>query len=351
MDNLFSYLKWRGDLSFASSPFNEIDNAILCAFSYIKIEDLMSEKNIFSIHELYPKYQKSEKKESILLKNQNTLFSLLSESKRFQNMKVAKLVKESSESSEKQFCAMTFVLNEEELFIAFRGTDSTLTGWKENFNLSFLEEIPSQKRAVSYLEDIANHTRKNVIVGGHSKGGNLAMYAYVFCKDEVRKRIKKVYNNDGPGLSKEIVGNEKIKEMEKNIITFLPKSSIIGNLFENDSEIKIIKSNSIGILEHDLYTWKVEGNHFLYAKEFDKKTKELCLFLNEKINEIPDAKKKKVIDFVYDLLESFGVVDIEEMVQNIGKNHNLLKKYNISLEDMQYVWKMMPIVVEIFKKL
>ena len=351
MNNLFSYLKWRGDLTFSHSPFNEIDNAILCAFSYIRIEDFIREKDIFSIQELYPMYQNSDKKESILLKNQETLFFLLSESMRFQNIKIAKLVKESSESSEKQFCAMTFILNEEELFIAFRGTDSTLTGWKENFNLSFLDEVPSQKRAVEYLEDIASLTKKNLIVGGHSKGGNLAMYSYVFCKKEVRKRIKTVYNNDGPGLTKKILEDENLKELEEKITTFLPKSSIIGNLFENDSEIKIIKSNSIGILEHDLYTWKVEGNHFVYAKELDKKTKDLCVFLNEKINEIPNAKKKRIIDFIYDLLEYSGVGDIEEMVQNIGKKHSLLKKYNISLEDMQFVWKILPILVEIFKKL
>ena len=175
MNNLFSYLRWRGDLTFEESPINEIDNAIFCAFSYIRIENFINSSEILTIEELYPRYVSSAKKESILLKNQNTLFALLQNSKRFKQVKVAKFIKETSEALEKQFCAMTFVLNENELFVAFRGTDETLTGWKENFNLSFMETTPSQKRALEYLEEIANHTNKEITIGGHSKGGNMPM--------------------------------------------------------------------------------------------------------------------------------------------------------------------------------
>ena len=315
MENIFNYLKWRGDLNFTNAPFNEVDNVILCAFSYIRIEKIIKEKEIPTIKELYPKYLTSDKKESILLKNQNTLFSLLQKSERFKNVKIAKFKKELSEEQEKQFCAMTFILNEQEIFIAFRGTDETLTAWKENFNLSYLEETPSQKRAISYIEEIVTHTKKEVRVGGHSKGGNLAMYAYVHSKEKIKERIKKVYNNDGPGLKIEEDKNI-LKEIEKNIITFIPKSSIIGGLFANDSEIKIIESNSIGILEHDLYTWKVIGSELVLAKNMDKKTKELCLFVNTLLKEIPEEKKRNIVNFLYELLNSLGVSDVEEALNN-----------------------------------
>ncbi len=351
MNNLFSYLRWRGDLTFEESPINEIDNAIFCAFSYIRIENFINSSEILTIEELYPRYVSSAKKESILLKNQNTLFALLQNSKRFKQVKVAKFIKETSEALEKQFCAMTFVLNENELFVAFRGTDETLTGWKENFNLSFMETTPSQKRALEYLEEIANHTNKEITIGGHSKGGNLAMYAYVFSKKDTKAKIKQVYNNDGPGLSKNILKKDELENIEQNIKTLMPKSSIIGNLLENYSQIEIVKSNSIGILEHDIYTWETLGNHFVKTKSLDKKTQELCNFLNKKINEIPDEKKKRIIDFFYEVMESFGVTDIEEAINKIGKNNSLLKKHNLSLEDMQIIWKLMPLVLEIIKKL
>ena len=346
MDNIFEYLKWRGDIPFEQEPLNEVDNLILCAFSYIRIEKFLNTKELQTIQELYPKYVSSDKKESILLKNQNTLFSLLEKSNRFKNVKIAKFTKETSESEEKQFCAMTFIVSDREIFVAFRGTDETLTGWKENFNLSY-EETPSQKRAVYYLEDIVTHTKKEIIVGGHSKGGNLAMYAYVFSKKEVQEKIKKVYNNDGPGLrSKE----NTLQEIEKKITTFIPKSSIVGGLFENDSLIKIIESSSIGILEHDLYTWKINGSEIITTKDMDKKTKELCNYINEKLKEIPDEKKRSIIHFIYELLNSFGINDIEETINKLGKNNSLLKKYNISIFDMQIIWKILPIILEIMKK-
>ena len=313
---------------------------------YCKFECFQRRKKFCRIYGNHDMELKKELPESILLKNQNTLFSQLEKSKRFGNVKIAKFVKESSEAEEKQFCAMTFIVSDREIFVAFRGTDETLTGWKENFNLSY-EETPSQKRAVSYLEDIVTHTKKEIIVGGHSKGGNLAMYAYVFSKKEVQEKIKKVYNNDGPGLrSKE----NTLQEIEKKITTFIPKSSIVGGLFENDSLIKIIESSSIGILEHDLYTWKINGSEIITTKDMDKKTKELCNYINEKLKEIPDEKKRSIIHFIYELLNSFGINDIEETINKLGKNNSLLKKYNISIFDMQIIWKILPIILEIMKK-
>lgn len=351
MENILNYLRWRGDLTLEEYPLNEVDNLVLCAFSYIRIENIMENTETPTLEELYPRYVNSEKKESILLKNQIALFELLNKSKRFKNVRIAKFTKETSEEEEKQFCAMTFLVSEKEIFIAFRGTDETLIGWKENLNLSFMDATPSQKRAVAYIEEIATHAKKEITIGGHSKGGNLAMYGYVHSKDKIRKRIKKVYNNDGPGLKVKKESKIEIKEIEKKITTFIPKSSLIGGLFENESEIKIVESSSIGILEHDLYTWKVGQNVLITAKSLDKKNKELCDFVNQKLEEIPEDKKRKILAFLYELFNSFGITDIEETLNKIGKNNHLLKKYNISFIDMQIVWKLLPLILEIVKKL
>ena len=348
MNNLFSYLKWRGDLSFYEAPFNEVDNAILCAFSYIPLEDFLTKDKTFSILELYALYQKNVKKEKLFKQNQKKLFDNLQQSKRFQNVKVAQFVNEVEQIKEKQFCAMTFILTEDLLFVAYRGTDESLIAWKENFNLSYMDYVPSQKRAVSYLEEILMHTNKKVIVGGHSKGGNLAMYAYLFCNEKLQSKMIQVYNNDGPGLHKNIEIEKK--ELEQKIITFLPKASIIGNLFENLSTIFFIKSSSFGILHHDLYTWEVENNHFIYIKEMDKKTKDLCNFLNKMLEDLSLEKKEKIISFLYETIADFGISNVEEFIEQIGKKQ-ILKKYNITIEDMQIVFKILPVVMEIFKKL
>ena len=137
--------------------------------------------------------------ESLFTKNQNRLFKSLSESKRFQSVLVTHYFHIVDKEIDMQISGMTFVLPNDTLYVAFKGTDETITGWKEDFDLSYKDVIPSQKKAVSYLNEILSSFVRPVYVGGHSKGGNLAMYASLFCKDS--DLIVKVYNNDGPGFS------------------------------------------------------------------------------------------------------------------------------------------------------
>ncbi len=351
LENIFSYLKWRGDLTLTEDAFNEVDNLILCALTYIELENFLKIDDSITIKELYKKYNQNNSKENLFDKNQNLLFKILSESKRFQNVVVTRFVNEVEKIQEKQFSALTYILPNDFLFIAFRGTDSTVVGWKENFNMSYMESVPAQERAKEYLEDILMHTKKYCFVGGHSKGGNLAMYAAIFCNPKLKNKILKVYNNDGPGFNNKLLEEEASQELKEKIITYIPKASVIGNMFDNYTKTVLIESAQLGVLQHDLYSWVILGNHFVYAKEMDEKTKELANFLNQTLDKIPDKQKEKIFKFLYDLFTSLHVYNLEDTLLNIFNNQPLLKKYQLNLDDMEWLWKVVPIVVQILKSL
>lgn len=348
MNNLFDYLKWRGDLSFQESPLNEVDNLIFCAFAYFKIENLVSYDEKIAIKDLYSKYENVEE-DSLFKKNQNRLFEILSGCNRFENVLVTHYFNKIDQEKDMQIAGVTFILPNDTLFVAFKGTDESVTGWKEDFDLSYKQVIPAQTKAVAYLNEILTHTKKKVYVGGHSKGGNLAMYASLFCK-EIDK-IVQIYNNDGPGFNDSIIESENYKIRKEKIITYIPKSSIVGNLLNKDTKTIIVKSRQIGILQHDLYSWEVIANHFVYAKELSEETKKVCNTLNEIIEKIPKEQKQKIISFVCELLESWNVTDIEAMLEKLILPKTLLQKFNFHVEDFSILWKIVPIVIEILKKL
>jgi len=313
MDNIFSYLKWRGDTTFLSSKFNNVDNLIFCAISYLNFDTCLKIDEVITIEELYIRYENVIGSSNLFYKNSERLFSLVSKTNRFKDIKVAKYKRVNDTSLEKQFGAITFILPTNYLVVAFSGTDESVVGWKEDFNLSYLDVIPAQEEAKKYLEEIINHTTKNIYICGHSKGGNLAMYAAIFCDDRYKERIIEVYNDDGPGLSEEVFNSKEFLLIKDRIITFLPKFSIIGSLFSNDSIIKIIESYQLGILEHDLFSWKVEGTEFVFSDGLNKTAKNLLKQINEILNNISKDKKRKIVNLIYDLLLMFKVENLDDL--------------------------------------
>ena len=337
-----------GNLSFDTLPINEVDGLIFCAFAYFKIESILSYQETVSIKDLYLRYKEIEE-DTIFKKNQNRLFKVLSETKRFSNILVTRYFNIVNKQKEMQIAGMTFLLPNEILYVAFKGTDSTIVGWKENLNLSYMEVIPSEQKACSYLDEILQSTKKKVYVGGHSKGGNLGMYASIFCQNE--EKIAQVYNYDGPGFSKEILETDAYKKRKDKIITFIPKSSIVGNILNKDTKTLIIKSKQIGLLEHDLYSWLISSTHFVYTKNMSEEAKKMSNLLNEMIENIPDDKKQKMITFFYDVLESWNLEDIEKMLENTFLFQNTIGKYDFQIEDYSLLFRGISLLVEILKSL
>ena len=211
MSNVCDYIKWRGDLELSQSEFNEIDNLILSRFSYFPFDKIINYNEVITIKELGERFSKQDiKKLTILWKDDIELFPIMSNSKRFGTMKATKFVNKIEVENEKQFSAITIIMPDNTLYVSFRGTDNTIVGWKEDFNMSFKSHIASQISAKEYLNMIAElYPNKKIRVGGHSKGGNIAVYSAIFATPQIRDRIINVYNNYGPGFCEDILETQE----------------------------------------------------------------------------------------------------------------------------------------------
>jgi len=325
MANIFDYIKWRGDLRLSKDKFNEIDNLILSRFSYLPFDEIIKENEIVTIKELSKRFEKSEKaKKQILWPQDRELFPAMGKSKRFGEMEVVKYVNKISIKEEKQFSAITVLMEDKTIYVSFRGTDDTLIGWKEDFNMSFKSHLKSQTDAVKYLEEVAEEFPNKLRVGGHSKGGNLAVYASIFASDSVKKRIVKVYNNDGPGFSDDITDLEEYKKTIRKVNTYIPQDSIFGRLLNHREKYTVLKSSEKGFMQHDLYSWQVLGKKFETSKEVTNGSD----FINKSIRtwlEQIDAKERgEVIDIIFKIISETKVEKFPELKEAWFANAKIL---------------------------
>lgn len=262
--NVFDYLKWRGDLTFAQSPFNVVDSLILATICYTKQQSRYEEPTDYSValQEALEHYV-SITHPTNFFGNVMLLSQEILNTRRFKNLKVFHSVDSFSKEEEKQFSAVTYLLEDGTAFAAFRGTDESIIGWKEDFNMAFTDNIPSHAEATDYINFIAEHLDCPLRLGGHSKGGHLAVWAAATLKEAYRSRLLHIYNHDGPGFSTEFLESEGFAAIRDRVLSFVPESSIVGVLM-NYLEYIPIKSDALPILQHDSFTWLIEGKHFLY---------------------------------------------------------------------------------------
>ena len=341
MANIFDYLQWRGDLTLEQDEFNEIDNLILARFSYLPFDELIKENENVSIEELAKRYKKANiKPEDILWKDDVNLLPALEKAERFKNMIAVKYINKIDEEEEKQFSAITVLMPDDTIYVSYRGTDNTIVGWKEDFNMSFKSHVASQLDSVKYLEEIAKeYPNTKLRVGGHSKGGNLAVYAAVFSNDSVKNRIINVYNNDGPGFSDEIIKLDEYKNMIKKVHTFIPQSSVFGRLLNHEEKYTVLESVQTGIMQHDLYSWQVLGNEFVRVDEITDGSE----FVNETIrgwlSKVSPEQREQFIDTIFAILNNTNAHRMHELSENWFVNaKTILKTYkNIDEESKKII--------------
>ena len=323
MANLLDYLKWRGDLSLQTCPFGEIDNLILSQMSNFLWEKILSAGEVKTIAELLLLIKDQSIAQGITAADDEKLFPLVATSQRFGNVIACEYVHEQDEISEKQFAAITFILPDDTVFVSYRGTDSTLIGWKEDFNLAFTSPIPSQLHAQQYLQEIANHYGGLLRVGGHSKGGNLAMYAASTVDEGIQSTILDVFNNDGPGLSGAVANSEGYDRIKPRLSSFVPQSSVVGMLLIHPDMYTVVNSNSVSVFQHNPYSWQVEGPGFIREKELRKGSVYLEKVLKRWLAEIDEQQRKCFIDTLFRVLsstdaKSFGKDLIYQTFRNPG---------------------------------
>ena len=314
MGNIFDYLKWR-DIELEKVEFNQIDALILSRFSYLPFDGLIEANEKITINECYERYEIVGEKGEILIEADVDLFPALAKSKRFGNLYISDFVNHLDKKIDLQFSAITVHLPNKKMAVLFRGTDNTLVGWKEDFNMSFSTSVPAQIEAVKYLEYVYSKYKKNMIVLGHSKGGNLSIYSSVFCNKKTKKNILDVYNFDGPGFMDEIIDSEEYGEIVAKIHNIIPESSIIGRLLKHKGELTIVKSTEKGIMQHDLYSWQLLGDKFIKAEitsssEFVDKT------LTEWLENVSPEERKNFVDIIFEIFETTGATRLSELSQN-----------------------------------
>ena len=253
MSNILDYIKWRGDLTIQNDPFNEIDSLILSRFSYLPFDGIIEENEVVTIRELNERFQKQDKNNiNILWDDDINLFPLMGNSKRFGEMKATKYSNKLNIEEELQFSAITILVPDDTIFISYRGTDNTIVGWKEDFNMGFKSHVGAQIDSVKYLEEIADkYPKNNIRIGGHSKGGNLAVYSAVFATEKTKNRIIK--NQEYKDLSDVdciiilgagVWGDKPSPMLEDRLLEGI-------NLYKNNVSSKIIMSGDHGREDYD----------------------------------------------------------------------------------------------------
>lgn len=318
MGNIMDYIEWRGDLPFTQSEFNDVDNLILACFSYVNLDGIQeaASQNGIELKALTEKFlqlhtEKELKEDKSFIRFAPFMMLEMAKTERFGQCVIRNYVNEIVAEEAQQFSAVEICLSDGTSYISFRGTDDTIVGWKEDFNLS-TGVVPAQERAVEYLRRIAGSLQEMVRVGGHSKGGNLAVYGAVMCK-EIHPWILQVYSNDGPGFSREFLELPETEALLPKVTRIIPEYSIIGTLLEHSKEPVLVASFNKGLLQHDGFSWEVSGNHFASKEQLNSRAETFVSILHKWIDGMDVEQKKVLIEDLFSTIEASGSENLSEI--------------------------------------
>ena len=331
MGNIMDYISWRGDLTFEQSKFNEVDNLILACFSYVNLDGIpaVTEQKGIDLKNLAEEFMKLHTMKELeadksFIRLAPFMMLEMTKTNRFGKCVVRNYVNEIVTETEQQFAAVEIVLEDGTSYISFRGTDDTIIGWKEDFNLS-TGVVPAQERAVEYIQRVSENDSGMLRVGGHSKGGNLAIYGAVMCKD-AHDKILEIYSNDGPGFSKEFQELPETKQMIDKIIRIIPEYSIIGTLLEHEKEPIIVASSSRGLLQHDGFSWEVQGPSLVRRDSLNKTALRFIEILHKWIDGMEMEQKRVLIEDLFATLQASGYENLSEVQSGGLKSLTLMVK-------------------------
>lgn len=329
--SIIDYIYDYGDNSIETMPLNEVDSLILCQLSYLKYDGIVPALNAKLPFMTLQEIKERENFDNLFFdrrfeENNRELFLAASESIRFKNMRLGNYVSMTDTDWELQFSAITFTFENGTFYLAYRGTDETIIGWKEDFNMALITPIPSQEKAMQYLNLIAEISHGDFYIGGHSKGGNLAVYAASKCLSQIRERIITIYNHDGPGFKKgTVTESEGFKSISGKIKKFMPHSSIIGMLMESNEPTEIIECRSFGILQHDPFNWIVDDTSFRRVDDLYTHVLIQDESVNQWINGMSDSERKIFVDNLFKVLSSGGSETLLDIMDDFITNSIAMK--------------------------
>lgn len=309
MSNLLDYIRWRGDLSFGQAPFGEVDSLLLSMLSYVPWDALPGEPFAApgaapTLRSLWPGLETLSVNWGPTCEYDRQMLRLAADSRRFGGIQLAQPAREVDESMDKQFGAVTILLPERKAFISYQGTDGSIVGWRENFRLYLSGPTASQERALSYLQAVMGVQAREFSVGGHSKGGNLALYAASMAPAFLQRRITRVYNHDGPELSPQERVGEGRQRVQERISTVMPQSAVVGMLMGQPGRFELVASNAVGILQHNPYSWQVEGPAFVREAALSPSSLRLAGLYECWLAQMDQPQRERYVAAVFDTLDS-----------------------------------------------
>lgn len=312
MYTLRDYIIWRGDLSFEQDPFNEIDNIVFCCVSYVNLGQVfqLSDKKSMTIGEIASTYfdvlrLDENEPTGAFFADYPRVLQLLRGTKRYSNILVKNYYGMMDKEKVLQFAAMEFCIPDGSSYIAFRGTDESFVGWKEDLLLA-VDVVEAEKEACNYLSEVMLSGTYPVRIGGHSKGGHLAIYAALFSDDSILQRITDIYSNDGPGFLESFILDNNFSRIEDKIKCFMPEETVVSMLLSGVGTPIVVKSQKKKIMQHTPTNWAVEGTGFVRASKVSKFSVKMHAAISDWLSAFSDDEMKAFADDLFDVLEASG---------------------------------------------
>lgn len=318
MKNIVNYIKEYGSFTFTQKPFNEVDNAVFSQLIYTDfagISDGVLKPTLKEAAEEFYTVYSLENIENLIniIARSARLLKLCADTKRYGDTVICRYVNNINDAIDKQFAAANFMLNDGSLLVAFRGTDVTVTGVKESAMLSYMFPVPAQIEALYYFQETAMLCSGDIRICGHSKGGNLAVFAAVNCSNSLKKRIVAVYEDDAPGFPKWFFDRYDYRQIKDKIHLFTPQSSIIGRMLYHDEKPHIIKSSNNGLKQHQVSSWIVDDDSFETVERYDHYSDFISEYINNLIDYIGDDDLELFFDTLENTAEKIGIDDFYDL--------------------------------------
>lgn len=325
MANAIDYLDWRGDVPMSVSPFNEVDGLIVAKLTSLDFTGIVPEDGEMPLRDAveayFERYGDRDVRLGVLLAAGTvTMAKKMLASRRFEGVVLYDYVNHIDDVGAEQFCALTASIPDGTHFVAFRGTDDTIAAWREDFNMSARDAVPAQVDAAAYLQRAGWRFDGTLRVGGHSKGGNLSVYAAIKAPAELAARIADVYNYDGPGFRESVRSEAGFERIRGKVRMFLPQYSIVGVLLHNDFSYDIVESCETGTSAHNGFTWQVLGTRFVRCGRFSLRTRVYRDAIRGWADKLDLQQRQDLINAVFDALESTGARTLTDLTEQRVRN-------------------------------
>lgn len=322
MKNMLDYIKEFGHVLFEERAFSEIDALVLTELEYLPLEKVVPSdengENFVTVKEI-AEYMKEHKKQlfdenpMMMTPERHEVSQIIADAPRFQSMKFFGVVSEWDKDTTKQFAAVTVEVEPGVRLVIFRGTDDTLIGWKEDFLMTYSPLVAAQTDAKEYLAKQASLWDGDLMVSGHSKGGNLALYAAATQVEDVQLRIVDIFCFDSPGLSRSVLETKGYQNIVPLAMRYIPQDALVGLMLESEVPYVIVKSDAVGAMQHSAMTWGIEDGQFI---KVDKLTKNSLLndqTFKKWTESVSDEELELFWNVFFELLFTVGIETVNDV--------------------------------------